>query len=350
MYAARHWSDHIAKLGDAGVQSPDLQGKIFLLFEEQNVYVNWLYAFQQSDAFKRDHEYWLMNHAESEPPIYQASVMGLTSVIQRLLARGHDPFSRHLESHSFHSTFQVAAAKGGLDVFKLVMEKALSDFRILENNATSYALGLDLSTVFQTSMWRHRSKGQIPVFHEYFVIHVARNERSGLQLLDFLLDWQNATVHITEDVLDVMTRNTGCGHGMMQLISDKKWDEFQITLSLMEVIALYSADNPGVSYFVLQNYGTDIPLNDNIAEKFVTYGPREVIEHLWQLRGDEILITGKLLIASLVFYSSGRFDFLWTKRTPGTEISPDILPYIAERSFNLGAMTHFFEELRSSGS
>ncbi|PYH94786.1 hypothetical protein BO71DRAFT_419092 [Aspergillus ellipticus CBS 707.79] len=156
----------------------------------------------------------------------------------------------------------------------------------------------------------------------------ARNRESGNRLMCLLLDRQDKLeVPATERVLQAVVSNTRCGEEIMRILLDRRRNDIQITEALMRTVADNYKSNPGILTLVLQNFGSMVPLNQQIFISFVKRAPVEVVELLLRICGNEIQITEQMLVAAAnsAHWKNGALFSLLRKRMAGIEITSELL-------------------------
>ncbi|OGM50248.1 hypothetical protein ABOM_001042 [Aspergillus bombycis] len=338
-YAAKYWGSHLSELSDPDAKLLELEEKIYRLFEEHAVYLNWQCVAQ--DNFEMS--FWNISDDVIEQPIWLACEMGIQSVVARLLSQGANPCPEP-RYPGLANIFQMTASRGHAAIVKQLLE----NFEISVELASGIVESIDLDKASEEEvdvllnmllgaevLYDKPADGCV-LLNEDFVAAAAANRVSGHRLMCLLLDRQdNLEVPVTERVLEEVALNPRCGEKIMRILLDRRQKDIQITEDLMEWIADMSDFTPGISTLVLQYLGATVPLNQNIIESFVRRAPGEVVELLLQIRGDEIQITEELLVAAATRYHDDTvFPWLW-KRVPDTRFTTRSLQRIASECHGL---------------
>ncbi|KAE8359699.1 hypothetical protein BDV27DRAFT_162381 [Aspergillus caelatus] len=139
-YAADHWDGHFSELTDYGAKFPDLDKKIYRLFEERIVYLNWRYMARAGRLLPR-----YIENDVVEPPIYLACHMGIQNVVERLLSQGAKPCTEFYDSGGFNwSTFRAAGWNGHLTILNQLLGKIEISAKIAVVIARSIDLNMAL--------------------------------------------------------------------------------------------------------------------------------------------------------------------------------------------------------------
>ncbi|KAK6823452.1 hypothetical protein RU639_005823 [Aspergillus parasiticus] len=333
-YAAAHWSGHFSELTDSDAKFRDLEKKIHRLFEERIVYLNWRRVARHNFRLS----FWDIDNDVVEPPIYLACEMGMQSVVERLLSQGANPCTEFDQQ----STVNVAARNGHLTVVKLL----LGNIEISAEIASDIAVIIDLDKVpheevevedllnilLSTEVLYDKTANGCALLREDFVEAIARNEKSGYQLMCLLLDRQDKLeVPVTESVLDAALWKNDGGETMRVLL-DRRRKDIQFTEGLMDSVAFLCEGDPDIFDPLLQHWGATVPLNQKIIVDFVKNATAKVMELLLQTRGHEIQVTEELLGVAAAFNEDDAvFPLLW-ERVSGIEITSKTWLRIVSRS------------------
>lgn len=321
-YAAAHWSGHFSELTDSDAKFRDLENKIYRLFSERIVYLNWRRVARDNFRLSSWNNIW---GDVLEPPIYLACKMGMQSIVERLLSQGANPCTQFQGK----STVTVAAQNGHLTI----VQQLLGNIEISAEIASEIASSIDLDNVpheevedlldllLSTKVLYDKTANGCVLLNEDFVSAIAGNKRSGRRLMCLLLDRQDKLeVPVTESVVETVVRNRVCGEEMMRILIDRRRKDIQITEGLMESVAADSRYTPDISELILQHWGATVPLNQKIVKEFVRRAPAKVMELLLQIRGHEIQITEELVVAAAANGDHAVFRLLW-ERVSGIEIT-----------------------------
>ncbi|QMW32549.1 hypothetical protein G4B84_007980 [Aspergillus flavus NRRL3357] len=322
-YAAAHWSGHFSELTDSDAKFRDLENKIYRLFSERIVYLNWRRVARDNFRLSSWNNIW---GDVLEPPIYLACKMGMQSVVERLLSQGANPCTQFQGK----STVKVAAQNGHLTI----VQQLLGNIEISAEIASEIASSIDLDNVpheevedlldllLSTKVLYDKTANGCVLLNEDFVRAIAGNARSAHRLMCLLLDKQDKLeVPVTESVLYTALWNNDGGETMRVLL-DRRRKDIQITEDLMESVTAVSSYNPDISELILQHWGATVPLNQDIIWKFWRYAPAKVMELLLQIRGHEIQITEELVAAAAANGDHAVFRLLW-ERVSGIEITSE---------------------------
>lgn len=353
-YAAVHWDGHLSELTHYGAKFPDLDKKIYRLFEERIVYLNWRRVAR--DNFEP--RSWYTDRDVVEPPIYLACKMGMQSVVERLLSQGANPCATFGTVYTVYrydrSTFEAAARRGDLTIIKQLVGNIEISVKIASDIVRSIDLNRApledfkafLNILLSTEDLFDKPANGCILLKEDFVEAVAMNNDSGHQLMCLLLDRQDKLeIPINERILEAVVKNLGCGDEAMRILWERRQKDIQITEPLLLMIAHRSRFNPRIATLVIHYPKTTVPLNQNIITSFVRNAPVEVMELLLQVRGDEIQITeGLLVTAAGGWDNAAKLPLLWERKLDTIEITSIILQGIAFRRKGLECMEFLLEK------
>ncbi|PWY74396.1 hypothetical protein BO70DRAFT_341273 [Aspergillus heteromorphus CBS 117.55] len=328
-YSADYWGAHFSELTGSGAKFPDLEHKIYCLFEEPIVYLNWRRIARNNFVLGL----WVIAHTHFEPPIYMACELGMQSVVERLLLHGADPcagFFRYRSTDLYRKTFEVAAWNGHITIVKLLLENIEISLEIASsivqfinlNKASREEVKSLLDILLSTEALYDKPANGCVRLNEGFVTATAKNCKSGHQIMRLLLNMQdNLEVPVTQRVLLQVIENTFCGEEMMRIICDRKQKDIRITENIISRIALGSGKLPSIATLFLQSFGATVPLDYHMIENFVIHGSVEVVDLLFQIHGDKIQVTEDLLVlvSRSQRNSSAVFNSIW-KRASGIKI------------------------------
>ncbi|KAI0419138.1 hypothetical protein F5X98DRAFT_82050 [Xylaria grammica] len=140
-------------------------------------------------------------------------------------------FKRHLASHleqlALFAVSVDSTAEGDADSNMAIEEDAtpVSDAESLSvltfNSKRPPSITIEAQSS-DTSSWLAEA-----------LLEAARNEKSGREAMNSLLDRHGDKARITEDILIAAAKNTGNGYDVMELLLDKRGDEVEITMPVV---------------------------------------------------------------------------------------------------------------------
>ncbi|KAE8423305.1 hypothetical protein BDV36DRAFT_307716 [Aspergillus pseudocaelatus] len=273
----------LSNLLTIGAKFPDLDKKIYRLFEERIVYLNWRYMARARRLLPR-----YIENDVVEPPIYLAYQMGIQNVVERLLSQGANPCTEFFDSGGFNwSTFRAAGWNGHLTILNQLLGKIEISAKIAVVIARSIDLNMALpeeveallNKLLSSKVLYDSSANGCALVNEDFVAAAARNRKSGYRFMCLLLNRQDKLeVPVTERVLREVIHNYDyeCGEETMRILLDRRRRDIQISKGLMRAIVYQSYLNPGILTLILQYSGATVPLDLWIIGDFISWAPAEV--------------------------------------------------------------------------
>ncbi|RAH65650.1 uncharacterized protein BO66DRAFT_423324 [Aspergillus aculeatinus CBS 121060] len=314
IYAAKYWHHHLAKLGDLHARSTGLQEKVDHLFTERDVYFNWV-RLEQCNWDST----WLRSSEELDPPLFNASRRGVKPTVEMLLAKGASSLGANYDG--LNDALSAAAAEGHLEILELL----LNNMDEIPRNADREKLSVILNLLWDKGALHDQSRASHRIIDESLVEAAARNRhRLGYILMDRLLDQKEKMgVKITEKVIIAVLNNVNCGAEIMNLLLNRCVEDIRLTPSLMQ--ALLFANNTDAAITVLSRQVNNFALDEESLGA-LTICNEEVLEMLFQKRGEDICVTQKVLITAAKFARDLQaVKLLLNRREPGTDINKEVL-------------------------
>lgn len=334
-YSARYWDRHLAELGEAFVNDKNLQQKIYVIFTERDIYLNWmrLASFGPSSI-------WRQSFEELPPPLYSASERGLEATVERLLSESTNP-DMMVESRSWsHNALLVAANEGQLDILELLLKTVkeipqvvLQDmmFCIKITETTKEKLPKMLSLLWDKGCLHDETRGSEKRIDQDLVELAARNfrESGNLMIRHFLDQKKKFGFRITEKLLKRIMENDFRDEQLVELLWDKCDIDLKLTPTRMKSLAVSIGRIGGVSF--LNRWLNDIEIDEEFIE-VIARGKIEAMELLLEKRGEEVLITQKVLITATRQADDPQMvSLLLKRRAAGTTINKDVILAASQR-------------------
>lgn len=334
-YSARYWDRHLAELGEAFANDKNLQQKIYVIFTERDIYLNWmrLASFGPSSI-------WRQSFEELPPPLYSASERGLEATVERLLSESTNP-DMMVESRSWsHNALLVAANEGQLDILELLLktvkeipQEVLQDmmFCIKITETTKEKLPKILSLLWDKGCLHDETRGSEKRIDQDLVELAARNfrESGNLMIRHFLDQKEKFDFRITEKLLKRIMENDFRDEQLVELLWDKCDIDLKLTPTRMKSLAVSIGRIGGVSF--LNIWLNDIEIGEEFIE-VIARGKIEAMELLLEKRGEEVLITQKVLITATRQADDPQMvSLLLKRRAAGTTINKDVILAASQR-------------------
>ncbi|KAJ5626486.1 hypothetical protein N7528_003913 [Penicillium herquei] len=355
IYAAKNWHTHVNYLGDMARSDPELQDRVHRLFTEPNVYFNWVRIADTDVRTSKLQSPWHKVPQECAPPLFQASRMGFTNTMEVLLSQGADPFSEYrlLQNLPPMNSFVVAAKEGQLDALGLLLERnfVLSQDTvggILENIDHRQAGKAKLEVILRMLLNGHLLRQMLPSASDTIkpdlIMRAIKSVYSGLLMMNVFLDWRpKISIPIPSDLLlavvqgDFSPQNSGpfldrCDISLPSTIFDCDYD------------TIY-----GVA-FLVQKRPNEVPLSDNLIEKFAFLGDIQTMKILLQHRKQDFHVTQNVLQEAAGNAFTGMLSLLWPYRDPGVKVDDEMISYTAGNLPGAQEDLRFLLERRESDS
>ncbi|KAJ6007333.1 hypothetical protein N7540_011309 [Penicillium herquei] len=330
IYAANNWHTHVNYLGDLARLYPKLQDRIHRLFTEPNVYFNWVRIADTEFRTSRIESPWHKVPQECAPPLYQASRMGFTSIMDILLSQGADPSSEYrlLQDVPPTNSFVVAAKQGQLDALEFLLSTNFSlsqDVvgRLLENidhrPAGKAKLEVILRMLWNKDLLREELSSASDTMKPELIMRAIKSVHSGLLMMNVFLDWRpEISVPIPKDLLsaavqgDFPPRNLGpfldrCNISLPSTLFDCDYDSIH-----------------GVA-FLVQKRPNEVSLSNHLIEKFGLWGDSQTMQTLLRYRKQDFHVTQKVLKEAAGNGSCGMLSLLWPYRDPGVKVDNEMI-------------------------
>jgi hypothetical protein len=353
LYAADYWDTHLVAAGGFDELSPDVQAKVHRLFTESNVYLNWVRAADTySDQIENQ---WSKLFAELEVPIHRASYLGLAQTAGLLAAQGADPLQRcgsvDRPEIKFRPTdsFNEAGRTGNLNVLQVLLDLGLPLpkqtieellWTIDYSKAGKVGLAKVLTILKDQGRLCDQTDDISDVIDELFVSAIARNERSGVEIFNVLLDWPTPSTPITEQIV-CQTIKYSHSKDMPEYLFEKFNPPIPRVYIEQDFDELRSYPTAGLAYLALER-PDEIPITENLLWLFARKGISTEIEPLLRLRKEDLHVTTRVLESAAANEQDARiFHLLWPHRQPGAEITEDMISNAAENEAHSSQLVTF---------
>ncbi|KAJ5618698.1 hypothetical protein N7528_006809 [Penicillium herquei] len=308
VYAATLWDSHLRELGGCNcLLSTDIGAKIQSLFSNPLCYLNWIRIRNEGRSSMR----WHRVLEECEPPIFQASKMGLVQVVEYLIEAGADPLRNcRLPTCTIGSNaVTVAAEEGHLSVLGLLLDAAavvskpdiiavIRGIHFLREDKAELEAVIEKLCVMGY-LGKSTSDG-ITEIDADIIIEAARNPLCGPTLMEALLSKTNKRLdHISQEISRSALRNSWCGHDIIEFLL--KREDFRIQLPLGDICELASGllgRTPSLARVIFVNLAEEIKGEPDILREYAHSAKAEVVECILHIYGDDLIVTSKVLVAA----------------------------------------------------
>ncbi|KAF7539331.1 hypothetical protein G7054_g2214 [Neopestalotiopsis clavispora] len=288
-YAARYWPQHAIEGLKIDYQMK-LEKQICLLFSDKcrTHFLGWL---KMHDP---DNTNGFQGH-RAAPPLYYAALLGFQSVVCKIWT---DESRLSRNEGRYGNALNAAAINGNVAVVRWILRNCENAADFLDLRRVAVEIHANVTECIAEIC---HGPQDLKITKEV-VQAAAKNESSGRQVMEVLLQEKGHEIQITERVVRAAAGNWDSGQQIMELLLKQRGDDIQITEEVVKTAFANDYSGWQVLNIILENKGNEPQVAENVIKAAIERGRsgQEVMELLLEKRGKTIDIQITEAIAILV--------------------------------------------------